>query len=50
MNSSGQILIDMCIATGLRILNGKLGSDKGIGKTISCHATHAEGEVLLITF
>ena len=33
VNSSGQMLIDTCIATGLRILNGRLGLDEGIGKT-----------------
>ena len=31
VNTTGQILIDTCIATGLRIVNGRIGSDEGIG-------------------
>ncbi len=28
----GRKLLDLCIATGLRIVNGRLGSDQGVGK------------------
>ena len=44
VNSSGQMLIDTCIATGLRILNGRLGLDKGIGKT-TCNTSRGSSVV-----
>ena len=31
INACGQMLIDACIATGLRLVNGRLGRDKGVG-------------------
>ncbi|XP_052276939.1 uncharacterized protein LOC127876070 [Dreissena polymorpha] len=32
VNDYGKILLDFCISTGLRIVNGRCGTDKGIGK------------------
>lgn len=32
LNSNGTFLLDLCKQTGLRILNGRVGSDAGIGK------------------
>ena len=32
VNAAGQTLLDTCIATGLRILNGRNGKDSGTGK------------------
>ena len=32
VNNNGSLLIDMCIQSGLRILNGRIGNDNGIGK------------------
>ena len=37
-NANGTLLLDFCKQTNLRILNGRIGSDKGIGK-FTCH-TH----------
>ena len=31
-NANGTMLLDFCKRTGLRILNGRIGSDKGVGK------------------
>ena len=33
VNDYGKILLDFCISTGLRIVNGRCGTDKGIGKS-----------------
>jgi hypothetical protein len=32
MNNNGTLLLDLCKQTGLRIFNGRVGNDKGIGK------------------
>ena len=32
VNAAGQTLLDTCLATGLRILNGRHGKDSGTGK------------------
>ena len=32
VNSAGEILLDVCISTGLRILNGRHGNDSNTGK------------------
>ena len=31
INTCGQMLIDTCIATGIRLVNGRLGKDKEVG-------------------
>ena len=31
-NSNGHLLLDFCKQTGLRIMNGRVGNDKGVGK------------------
>ena len=36
MNSNGPLLLEFCKQTNMRILNGRTGSDKGIGK-FTCH-------------
>ena len=49
MNTTGQILIDTCIATGLRIVNGRIGSDEGIGMNtcITCRGGSVVDYVLV---
>lgn len=32
INNNGLLLLDFCKQTGLRIMNGRVGSDKGVGK------------------
>lgn len=32
VNNNGLLLLDLCKQTGLRILNGRVGEDKGVGK------------------
>ena len=32
INSNGHLLLDFCIQTGLRIMNGRVGNDEGVGK------------------
>ena len=32
INSNGLLLLDFCKQTGLRIMNGRVGNDKGLGK------------------
>ena len=31
-NNNGLLLLDFCKQTGLRIMNGRVGADKGLGK------------------
>ena len=32
VNNNGLLLLDFCKQTGLRIMNGRVGADQGIGK------------------
>ena len=32
INSNGHLLLDFCIQTCLRIMNGRVGNDEGVGK------------------
>ena len=32
LNSNGHLLLDVCKQTGLRIMNGRVGNDEGVGK------------------
>ena len=32
INSNGHLLFDFCIRTGLRIMNGRVGNNEGVGK------------------
>ena len=36
--------MDLCKRTGLRILNGRIGSDKGVGK-FTCHTHRGQSVV-----
>ena len=38
-NAKGTMLLDFCKYTGLRISNGRTGTDKGVGK-FTCHICH----------
>ena len=38
-NLNGETLINLCLVTNMRILNGRLGSDKGIGDLTYRHTT-----------
>ncbi|MCG8032789.1 MAG: hypothetical protein JAZ03_11525 [Candidatus Thiodiazotropha taylori] len=44
LNSNGTALLDFCKQTNLRILNGRFGSDKNIGK-FTCHTHRGESVV-----
>ena len=44
VNSCGERLIDICIATGLKIVNGRFGTDEGLGK-LTCN-TYNGGSVI----
>ena len=39
VNGNGEALIDLCLVTNMRIVNGRLGSDKGIGELTYRHTT-----------
>ena len=38
LNNNGQLLIDFCKVSNMKILNGRLGSDKGVGDFTYRHA------------
>ena len=44
VNTCGERLIDICIATGLKIVNGRFGKDEGTGR-LTCH-TYSGGSVI----
>ena len=44
VNACGERLIDTCIATGLKIVNGRFGDDEGIGR-LTCN-TYNGGSVI----
>ena len=44
VNTCGERLIDICITTGLKIVNGRFGKDEGTGRLI-CH-TYSGGSVI----
>ena len=39
LNNNGQLLIDFCKVSNMKIVNGRLGSDKGVGDFTYRHAT-----------
>ena len=43
-NANGTLLLDFCKRTGLRFLNGRIGSDKGVGK-FTCHTHRGQSVV-----
>ena len=44
MNSNGTLLLEFCKQTNMRILNGRHGSDKGVGK-FTCHTHRGQSVV-----
>ena len=44
MNSNGTLLLEFCKQTKMRILNGRTGSDKGVGK-FTCHTHRGQSVV-----
>ena len=44
VNTCGERLIDICVATGLKIVNGRFGKDEGTGR-LTCH-TYSGGSVI----